>query len=162
MKKTIYYWSPFIDKVATIKAVYNSVYSINKFSSKKFDAKIIDTFGEWNNHDYFNQNEKNFLTLTKYNFLNSFSSTGYFKSRLKYILIFLLCFLPLRNFIKKVNPNFLIIHLVTSLPLFLNLMVKSETKFILRISGKPKLNYIRFFFWKIALKKIYKITFPTL
>ena len=95
MKKTIYYWSPFIDKVATIKAVYNSVYSINKFSSEKFDAKIIDTFGEWNNHNYFNQNQKNFLTLTKYNFLNSFSSTGYFKSRLKYILIFLLCFFPL-------------------------------------------------------------------
>ena len=94
MKKTIYYWSPFIDKVATIKAVYNSVYSINKFSSEKFDAKIIDTFGEWNNHNYFNQNKKNFLTLTKYNFLNSFSSTGYFNSRLKYILIFLLCFFP--------------------------------------------------------------------
>ena len=162
MKKTIYYWSPFIDKVATIKAVYNSVYSINKFSSEKFDAKIIDTFGEWNNHNYFNQNKKNFLTLTKYNFLNSFSSTGYFKSRLKYILIFLLCFFPLRNFIKKVSPNFLIIHLVTSLPLFLNFVVKSETKFILRISGKPKLNYIRSFFWKITLKKIYKITFPTL
>jgi len=162
MKKTIYYWSPFIDKVATIKAVYNSVYSINKFSPKIFNAKIIDTFGEWNNDDYFNQNEKSFLTLTKYRFLNSFSSVGYFKSRLKYILIFFLCFLPLRNFIKKVNPNFLIVHLVTSLPLFLNLIFKFETKIILRISGKPKLNYIRLVFWKIALKKIYKITFPTL
>ena len=92
MKKTIYYWSPFIDRVATIKAVYNSVYSINKFSSNNFNAKIIDAFGEWNNHDYFNQNEKDFLSLTRLNFLNSFSSVGYFKSRLKYLLIFFYVF----------------------------------------------------------------------
>ena len=56
----------------------------------------------------------------------------------------------------------MIIHLITSLPLFLNLLFKFQTKFILRISGKPKLNFIRFFFWKIALKEIFKITFPTL
>ena len=162
MKKTIYYWSPFIDKVATIKAVYNSVYCINKFSSNDLSAKIIDVFGEWSNHNYFNQNKKNFLTLTNLNFLNSFSSVGYVKSRLKYLLIFFLCFLPLKKFIQKVKPDFIIIHLITSLPLFLNLLFKSETKFILRISGKPKLNFVRLFFWKIALKKVYKITFPTL
>ena len=30
------------------------------------------------------------------------------------------------------------------------------------MSGKPKLNFFRYLFWKIALKKIHKITFPTL
>ena len=161
MKKTIYYWSPFIDRVATIKAVYNSVYSINKFSSNNFNA-IIDAFGEWNNHDYFKKKKKDFLSLTRLNFLNSFSSVGYFKSRLKYLLIFFLCFLPLKRFIKHNKPDFIIIHLITSLPLFINLLFKSKTKFILRISGKPKLNFVRLLFWKIALKKVYKITFPTL
>lgn len=159
--KTIYYWAPFIDRVATIKAVYNSVNSLNRYSSKKYSAKIIDTFGEWELNNYFNQNKSNFFPLTKLNFLNKFSSLGFIKSRLKYILIFLLCFFPLKKFIKSTKPDFIIIHLITSLPLFLNLIYKSKTKFILRISGKPKLNLIRYFFWKITLKSVYKITFPT-
>jgi hypothetical protein len=54
------------------------------------------------------------------------------------------------------------VQLVTSLPLFLNLIYNFDTKIILRISGKPQINLIRYLFWKIALKKIYKITFPTL
>ncbi len=159
--KKIYYWAPFINKVATIKAVYNSVNSLNRYSPKKYRAKIIDSFGEWEHNNYFNQNKEFFFSLTKISFLNRFSSFGFLKSRIKYLIIFLLCFFPLKNFIKKIKPEFFIIHLVTSLPLFLNLIYKFETKFILRISGKPKLNFIRFFFWKISLKKVYKITFPT-
>ncbi len=157
----IYYWAPFIDKVATIKAVYNSVNSLNRYSSKKYDAKIIDTFGEWKMNNYFDQNKNYFFPLTKFSFLNKFSSLGFLKSRIKYVLIFLLCFFPLKNFINKNKPDFIIIHLVTSLPLFLNLIYKFQTKFILRISGKPRLNFVRFFLWKISLKNIHKITFPT-
>ena len=71
--KTIYYWAPFIDKVATIKAVYNSVNSLNRYSSKKY-GKVFDTFGEWELNNYFNQNKSNFFPLTKLNFLNKFSS----------------------------------------------------------------------------------------
>ena len=37
-----------------------------------------------------------------------------------------------------------------------------DTKIILRISGKPKLNIFRYLFWNLALRKIYKITFPTI
>ena len=94
--KTIYYWAPFIDKVATIKAVYNSVNSLNRYSSKKYSAKIIDTFGEWELNNYFNQNKSNFFPLTKLNFLNKFSSLGFIKSRLKYINFFIV-FFPLKN-----------------------------------------------------------------
>ena len=50
---------------------------------------------------------------------------------------------------------------MTSLPLFLNLVNNFDTKIVLRISGKPKLNLIRYIFWKFALKKVYRITFPT-
>jgi glycosyltransferase involved in cell wall biosynthesis len=40
-------------------------------------------------------------------------------------------------------------------------MFNFKTKFILRISGYPKLNLIRRIFWKLLSRKIYKITFPT-
>ena len=45
-KKSVYYWSPFLTPIATCKAVINSAYCINKFS-KKFDAKIINFYGEF-------------------------------------------------------------------------------------------------------------------
>ena len=129
--KTIYYWSPFISKVATIKAVYNSVNSINKYSNNKLSPKIIDVYGEWESYKYFNQKKNNFYSLSSLRFINKFSSLGFIKSRLKYILIFLLCFFPLKKFLSNKKPDFLIIHLITSLPLFLNLLFKFQTKFFL-------------------------------
>ena len=71
-------------------------------------------------------------------------------------------YFPLKNFFETNKPKFLIIHLMTSLPLLLNLIYKYDTKIILRISGKPKLNFVRYYFWKIALKKVFMVTFPTI
>lgn len=160
-KKKICYWAPFIDNVATIKAVYNSVKSINKYSNNIYEGNIVDVFGEWKNKNYFQLKNINFIELNNIPFLLKFSSKGFFNSRLKYVLVFLFSFFPLKKFILNDKPEYLIAHLVTSLPIFINFFFKIQTKIILRISGKPKLNLIRYVFWKIFLKKIYKITFPT-
>jgi len=161
-KKTVCYWSPFISNVATIKAVINSALSINRYSNQEFESLIIDVFGEWktniNNETY----NLKFYSLNYIAKLFKFSSEGFVKSRLKYIIIFLLSFVSLKKFLIKVKPEFLIIHLITSLPLLLNLIYKFDTKIILRISGKPQMNIFRYMFWKIALKKVHKITFPTM
>ena len=161
-KKTVCYWSPYISNVATIKAVINSALSINRYSNQKFESLIIDVFGEWrtniNNETY----NLKFYSLNYIAKLFKFSSEGFIKSRFKYIIIFLFSFVSLKRFLIKVKPEFLIIHLITSLPLLLNLIYKFDTKIILRISGKPQMNIFRYIFWKIALKKVYKITFPTL
>ena len=161
-KKTVCYWSPFISNVATIKAVINSALSINRYSNQKFESLIIDVFGEWktniNNETY----NLKFYSLNYIAKLFKFSSEGFVKSRLKYVIIFLLSFVSLKKFLIKVKPEFLIIHLITSLPLLLNLIYKFDTKIILRISGKPQMNIFRYMFWKIALKKVHKITFPTM
>ena len=42
----IFYWAPFIDQIATIRAVINSAHSLKKFSKNK-TPYIIDVFGEW-------------------------------------------------------------------------------------------------------------------
>ena len=52
-------------------------------------------------------------------------------------------------------------HLITSLPILISNLVKTNTKFVLRISGLPKYNLLRKFFWKNFSKNIYKITCPT-
>ena len=43
------------------------------------------------------------------------------------------------------NPEYLIVHLITYVPLFLLLFFNYKTKIILRISGYPKLNNFRKF-----------------
>ena len=59
----------------------------------------------------------------------------------------------------KKKPSFLIIHLLTLLPLFINFFNGLyETKIILRISGFPKLKLLRKIIWKISSKNIFKVT----
>ena len=46
--KKIYYWSPFLSKVATVDAVINSAISLKKYNRKLYDVSIINVFGEFN------------------------------------------------------------------------------------------------------------------
>ena len=57
-------------------------------------------------------------------------------------------FIPLIKLLLKEKPDYIIIHLLTAMPLFINKIYKLKTKFILRISGYPKLNLIRRTFGK--------------
>ena len=49
MKKTIYYWSPCLNKVGTVKATINSANSLLRYS-EDYNVKIIDVFGEWDEY----------------------------------------------------------------------------------------------------------------
>ena len=157
-KKVIYYWSPFLNKVATVKAVINSAKSMLQYT-ENFDCKILNGVGEFN----FLKNEANIEIINVANpkLIKFLPKYGFLQSRLSFITIFLCCFFPLRKILKDKEPEYLIIHLVSSLPLILLLLFNFNTKFILRISGLPKLNIFRKFLWKIIGKKIYKVTCPT-
>ncbi len=159
--KKFFYWSPHLADIATSKAVINSAYSFKKFG-KKIDCSIINFFGEFNKHqEEIAKKQINMINFFKKNLINFMPSKGKLGSRLSFLFIFLLGFFPLKKLIQEKKPDYLIIHLITSLPLILLIFFKFETKFILRISGLPKMNFLRKFLWKIALKKIYKITCPT-
>jgi glycosyltransferase involved in cell wall biosynthesis len=156
--KKIYYWSPHIDHVATIRAVLNSATSLIQFGNNKYDVRIINANGEWNN---FKSGDVNFIDLFNKINLKTFPINGFVKSRLSYLYIFIRYFFSLKRLIKHEKPDYLIIHLITSLPLVLLILFNFETRFILRVSGLPKLNFIRRWLWKIASKKLYLITTPT-
>ena len=160
-KKYIYYWSPFLTKIATIKAVLSSAESLVKYSNE-FQPTIINAAGEFDEYIY-NLNNKNIsvINLSKKNYIKNLPRFGFFNSRISFIIIFFRSFFSLKKLIAKDNPDFLIMHLISSLPIILMLTFKFETKFILRISGYPKLNLFRKFFWKIAFNRIYKVTCPT-
>ena len=159
-QKKIYYWSPFLSPIATCKAVLNSAESLMKYSSN-YQSFILNFFGEFDKF-MINHEKKKLRFIDHYPSLVSFLPyRGKLKSRLSFIIIFILGFFPLRKILKENKPDFLIIHLITSLPLVLLFFFKFETKFILRISGYPKMNFLRKFLWKLTLKKIYLITCPT-
>ena len=154
----IYYWSPFTSNVATIKAVINSAFGLKKLFN--YDTHIINSFGEWNNYKKDIKSKKINIINNKKKF-NIIHAKGYFLSRVAYIKIFIHSFFFLKKILIKKKPDYLIIHLITSLPLILFLIFRFDTKLILRISGLPKLNYFRKLLWKLSKKNIQFVTVPT-
>ncbi len=158
----IYYWSPFFTNIATIKAVIKSAEAINKFSEKKIDVALINSIGEWDNYEKEINPQINIINLSKIKLMNYLPKDSFFKSRISYLIIFFWNFFKLLKIVNEKTPNYLIIHLMTSLPIFLSIFFNKKTKIILRISGLPKINLLRYCFWKIFSKKIYKVTCPTM
>ena len=160
--KKICYWSPHISHVATIKNVINSAISIKKFAKKPINVKIFDVFGEWTEFkEVLDLNNIELVKFTNLRLTKFLPITGFVKSRLIYFLIFFLKINQLKNLLIKEKPDFLIIHLITVVPLFLLIFFKFQTKFILRISGLPKYTIFRKFLWKVISKKIFSVTCPS-
>ena len=142
MKKSVYYWSPCLTRVGTVKSTLNSAISLAKYS-ELYNVKILNVFGEWNNYKkILEENDVQLENLT-FNYYSLLPKNGYLKSRISYILIIFISFIPLIFFFKKKKPDFFIIHLLTSLPLILMNLFNLKTNMILRISGFPKLNFLR-------------------
>tara|TARA_Y100001970_G_scaffold224483_1_gene276693 strand:- start:2330 stop:3487 length:1158 start_codon:yes stop_codon:yes gene_type:complete len=158
----ILYWSPFISKVATVKSVINSADAVNSYLSDKYKAIIIDAVNEW---DEFKGELRNknieIINLNKNSILNFLKKDGFLMSRIVYFYIFFKSLIPLHNQLRIKKPKYLIVHLITSLPLLLFIFQNYDTRLILRVSGLPKMTFIRKMIWKLASKKIYKITCPT-
>ncbi len=154
----IFYWAPFTSHVATIKAVINSADGLKKCFN--YETTIIDAFGEWKKFTKDIKSKKIKIVYNKKN-KNINLTNGYLNSRIEYIKIFFHSFLFLKKILFEKKPDYLIIHLITSLPLILFLIFKFDTKLILRISGFPKLNIFRKFLWKFSKNKIQFVTAPT-
>ncbi len=160
----IFYWSPFISKVATVSSVIRSAESIIKYcdSNQNVTVSLIDAIGEWESYKNNINKKVEIIKLNNKNYFNILPRDGFLKSRFSYLFIFFLNFFKLKNLLLEKKPNYLIIHLITSLPIFLSIFKKKETKIILRVSGLPRLNMFRYLFWKLFSKKIYCVTCPTI
>ena len=148
----IFYWSPYIGKIATVKAVLNSAISIKKFSNYQNEVSIINCFGEWNQYKklFLKQKIKEIVLQKKLNV--NINSNGFINSRLIYILSFFYLYFNLKKTLTSKKPDILIIHLLTYIPLLLFINNKFKTKLYLRISGKPKLGILRKFFGNLHQK----------
>ena len=157
----LFYWSPFLSNIATIDAVTNSINSLRKYDkNNKYKTFIIDSSGEWQ-EKLDRLSGINIIKLYKKNYYKLLPKGNFLKSRLSQMIIFILNFNLLRRLLHKEKPDFLIAHLIISLPLILFFFFKFETKLIIRISGTPKLNKFRKFFWTLFSKNVHIVTCPT-
>jgi glycosyltransferase involved in cell wall biosynthesis len=160
--KNLYYWSPCLSKVGTYKSTINSAISLAKFSKNRYSVKVINVCGEWDEEkDVFKKNNIELVDLS-FKYFKFLPKSGFLKSRLSNLIIVLLSLVPLTKLLKKNKPDYLIAHLITSLPIIIFYLCNIKSKLILRISGFPRLNIIRKNLWKIFSKKIYKITCPSI
>ena len=161
-KKKIFYWSPCLNPVGTVKSTINSIKSVQSYGYKEFDPYLINACGEWDDYeDILLENQIKLINF-RIKFFRLLPKQGFFQSRFSYFLIFIFSFLPLTKLLIQKKPDFFIAHLITSLPLTIMSMFNFKTKLILRISGLPKLNFLRKFFWKRVANKISKVTCPSL
>jgi len=159
--KKIFYWSPFLDNIGTINSTFNSAVGMNNYFKNQYQITIINVCGEWSfSKTKLLENNIKIIDLRK-NYLRFLPKKGFIPSRFSSLIIFLLSWLPLKKIINREKPDFFVMHLLTSLPLILMLINNFETKFILRISGLPKLNLLRKFLWRSCSKKLKLILFPS-
>ena len=158
----IYYWSPCLTKIGTYKSTINSAISLAKYSKDLVSVKVINICGEWDSEiDFLKKNNVGIINLgLKY--FNFLPKTGYIKTRFSYLVIIFFSIIPLIKLLLKKKPDFLLVHLLTILPLTISNILNLKTKIILRISGFPKLNILRHYLWKKSSKKIFKVFCPSI
>jgi glycosyltransferase involved in cell wall biosynthesis len=157
----IFYWAPFLSNIATVDAVLKSISSLNKYDkNKEFETHIIDAVGEWSQNDS-RFKKVNIKKIYKKDIYKSLPKGSFLKSRTSQMIIFVKSLFNLKKMILKEMPDYFIAHLIISLPLLLFSIFNFKTRLVIRISGTPKLNFLRKFFWKLCSKKVYKVTCPT-
>ena len=157
----IYYWAPFLSNIATISSVIKSIESIKTYSKKNIEISIIDSVGEWGKVQEKLKNV-NIIRLYNKSLIDKLPKGGFLKSRFTQVFIFCFSFFKLLKLLKKNEPDFLVAHLIVSLPLTIMSFLHNKTKLIIRISGLPRLNLFRRIYWTSFKKNIYKVSCPTI
>ena len=158
----IFYWCPFISEVATVQSVINSTLSLKKFSRNKAIPYILNVADEWSPQiNILKKNNIQIIDFKNKNLVKKLPKLGFISSRFSYLVIAIFSIFKLHKILKKEKPNFIIIHLISAIPLILLSFFNYKTKFILRVSGYPILSSIRVIFWRSLNKKLYAITVPT-
>ena len=86
--KKIFYWSPYLSNVATIRNVIDSAFSLAKYSKGSYKPYIIDAMGEWSNkNNGILEKDLGYIKLS--NFKLNLPISGFLKSRAISVFIFL-------------------------------------------------------------------------
>ena len=71
--KKIFYWSPYLSNVATIRNVIDSAFSLAKYSKGSYKPYIIDAMGEWSN-----KNNEIYVLVLKFKIKNKLMNNNHY------------------------------------------------------------------------------------
>ena len=86
----VYYWSPFISKVATVSSVIRSAESLIKYSKQNISISLVDAIGEWDQYRHKINSKIQIIKLNKKNYYNYLPRYGFIKSRLLIVEVYFL------------------------------------------------------------------------
>ena len=123
----IYYWAPFLSNIATVSSVIRSIESIKTYSKKNIEISIIDSVGEW---EQIHVRTKNINIIRLYNksLISSLPKGSFLKSRFTQLFIFIFSFVKLLKLLKNEKPDYLIAHLIVSLPITIMSYLQNKTR----------------------------------
>ena len=143
-KKKVFFWSPILSHVGTIKAVEKSAFSLKKYLNH--DVYLINVFGEF---DYL-QYDKNFYILNIFAY-RKWPKTGLISKIIIYTFT-VLSVIKLIYFYNKFRPDVIISNLVGYLPNILKFFYPKLIT-INSIQGLPKFNFLRKIIWRLFYSK---------
>lgn len=146
-RKKIFFWSPMIGYVGTVKATINSAKAIKENS--EHEVILLNILGEFNE---FKNKNKDIEVINIFSFLNFLPRTGLLSKLSIYFFSFLSLPVLILIFLKR-KPNIVITSLVGIFPIFLKIVFFKKLKVFNSIQGYPKLYKFRKFLWKLFYSK---------
>lgn len=150
----VYYWTPYMSKVGTIKATINSAISLRKLG---YDVKLYKSYREWEGYeDILQKNQIEIIDLGLGKYFHNLSTKG-IGYRFSMILISIYSFGKLKENFEQDRPDIVISNLLGYLPLLVRKHSKYKPKIISSIQGKPYFHNFRKILWKYLYAKSDKI-----
>ena len=93
--KIIFYWSPCLSNIGTINSTLNSAIGLKKYFNENYNVVIINVCGEWDKYRVYLKKNNIEIKDLGFNYFKFLPKEGYIFSRISYLIIFILSFLPL-------------------------------------------------------------------
>ena len=111
MKKKVFYWSPHLNPVGTVKSTLNSALSLKKYSNE-YEVYLINVCGEWNDYENFLSNNSINQIKLSFSYFKFLPKRGFYLVD-PFIFYFFIIIYSVSYFIKN-KPDIIFLHLITS------------------------------------------------
>lgn len=150
----IYYWTPYMEQVGTIKATINSAIALSRMGH---EVKLYKPYREWEGYEeLLKENHIDIIDFHLSEKLPNLSSEGV-GYRISMLKISFYAFGLLKKSYEKDKPDVIISSLLGYLPLLVREHAKFRPKIVCSIQGKPKYHSVRKILWNWLYAKADKI-----
>lgn len=146
----MFYWTPYIGNVGTIKATINSAIIMRKAGHDVFLYKLCH---EWEGYEELIS--LNGINIIDFKLLEKIKwyPKGKIQAKCYFILLSILCAGKLKQNLQEEKPDVVMLYLMGYLPLVVRGFLKVKPKMIASIQGKPKFHLVRKIIWKAFYRK---------